>query len=1070
MSNQLKYDPTRTTLLRKQFMADMQRRFNKVSAAIQTLVVDEDCFGLITNYPTHLQETLIINAPAQVWRFNSDAGKVTAYRKWLNEQVNGSILTPIGGINNKPWTSIYIESAYMKGGIRAYTDLRKKDLAAARSMFVGGQKEFLKNTFSQSIAQRKMELLYTRAFTDLKGVTDAMGQQMSRILVSGLTKGQAPSVIARELRKNVATMTKTRANAIARTEVIASHAEGQLDSFAALGIDEVGVMAEWNTTGDDRVCAECDSLSGVVMTVAEAHGLIPRHTNCRCMWIPANVGEKKSKKQFFGKAAKLQTRKSVIAEAPKITERTIEEVIDKSTWAGKELIEREASDAKVLAREFLSPQLAPPPVNAGDAFNLLRTSDNVAVAMYPQQQYGLDAYSNALNLNSAEAEAMMRKYGLTKAQIYNDIYKSRLLQEKAVSTDKIYFGSDVAAAKRTSRMQLHDKIINSTLRNVQPVDGQANFVMTGGYPGDRTAMLEKVLGDWKHNYINIDSDLIKLALAKADGYAELGWRTASYQTEADMVVKKLMRIAKSENKNVLFNSTMRTYKNAFDTIRNFQVKGYNTSMLYSDMPLEKSIVNSIAKMYESSKIFVDPMYVASHGKQNIESYEKLKALIGYWKKFNVNVAEGGSPIQLEAGVNARAVKRATEQYKKMIGGKEAAKQSVKKAMEKVDKQAQKVLAEKKIAAAEKKMRAAANKERLAAQKAAEEAQVKASIQREEKRLREERIKAKIAERDESVTGKLRGESVHEVGKERIYMSTRTKEELDFIDNKMETSNITKITELKKKGVNESVIASNGIKGVFKNVEGEYDGVRSFIDAGTYYKREVAAYKVDRFIDMDIVPSTVVRKIDGKLGSFQHFQENAETLGDIRRMAGSGNNFKVYQQVENIERERVAFFDTLIGNQDRHKGNIMFKVMGKKDISTKEYKTYEEVQKAYKENLSTIAKDGKAVGIDNGLSFAEMSKASAVNEDGALYIRSYAYDSENTSLMGKTLPKSLLDKAQIIIDKEEEFRKELSPFLKGNEIDGVVERARWMLQNGKFPSQGDILEYKGMKYEWNIEAF
>jgi len=299
MTNILRRDPTRTTMLRKKFMADMTRRFKKLSKAIQVLVVDDDVFGL--EGPAILQAR-------QAWRFRTDAKKVKAFRAWLQQQVDAGILSPVGGVAGKPWTAPYIESAYKKGMLRAYTDLRAAELANHPSLFEGGQAEFIRTAFGQPEALHKIELLYERAFDELKGVTAAMGQQMSRVLADGLAHGRGPKKIAYELRKTVTKINKTRANVIARTEIIRAHAEGQLDSYEVLGVKEVGVMAEWSTAGDERVCEQCSDLEGSVMTIEEARGMIPLHPNCRCTWIPANVGEKK-KGQLWSKKAKAVSRK-----------------------------------------------------------------------------------------------------------------------------------------------------------------------------------------------------------------------------------------------------------------------------------------------------------------------------------------------------------------------------------------------------------------------------------------------------------------------------------------------------------------------------------------------------------------------------------------------------------------------------------------------------------------------------------------------------------------------------------------------------------------------------------------
>ena len=281
MRNPLKRDPSRTTLLRKKYMADMKRRFSAVSRAIEELIVKDDALGLITSEPLTFQQQV----PRQAWRFKSDANKVKSYRKWLQQQIDAKILT-VDAVSGKPWTATYAESAYRKGMTRAYTQIHSTELAKSVDFYEGSKAQFIKDVFAQPAVLSKIELMYTRAFDELKGVTAVMGQQMSRTLAAGLIKGDGPRAIARELRKNVSNLTKTRAMVIARTEVIMVHAEGQLDAFEMLGVEEVGIMAEWLTAGDNRVCEDCGALSGQVFTIDEARGMLPLHPNCRCAWIP----------------------------------------------------------------------------------------------------------------------------------------------------------------------------------------------------------------------------------------------------------------------------------------------------------------------------------------------------------------------------------------------------------------------------------------------------------------------------------------------------------------------------------------------------------------------------------------------------------------------------------------------------------------------------------------------------------------------------------------------------------------------------------------------------------------
>jgi len=336
MSNQMRSDPTRTSTLRKQMVADMTRRFKAVSKAIYELIVLDDSFGLDES------EIIAFNQQVerQVWRFQSNPQKVRSYRKWLQQQIDAEILTTVGGIDGRPWTAPYIESAYRKGGIRAYIDLRAGDFIDEDEGFIlGSKEEFIRIAFSQPTAQAQIELLYTRAFDELQGVTQTMSQQMSRILADGLVQGHGAAKIARSLRDNVTKLTNTRAKVIARTEIVRSHAEGQLDSFEFLGVEEVGIMAEWSTAEDDRVCPMCAPLEGVVMTIEEARGLLPRHPNCRCAWIPADV-KRREPGQLWGADKTSAIEESIQAEAPtgKRVKRSSDQVKTRSVWAGKELV------------------------------------------------------------------------------------------------------------------------------------------------------------------------------------------------------------------------------------------------------------------------------------------------------------------------------------------------------------------------------------------------------------------------------------------------------------------------------------------------------------------------------------------------------------------------------------------------------------------------------------------------------------------------------------------------------------------------------------------------------------
>lgn len=250
----------------------------------------------------------------QAFRFQTNPQKMRSFQRWFQKQVDEDILSV--DAQGKPWTAQYVNSAYRQGIVRAYVDKNKPALARSKEFYEGGREMFLRQAFSAPESVQKIEMLYQRSFDQLKGITSQMSQSLSRELSSGLANGLNPRTIARKISKSISEIERKRAEVIARTEIIHAHAEGQLDSFERQGVRELNIMAEWSTAGDDRVCEQCAPLEGVVLTIKEARGMIPRHPNCRCTWIPANVGED-TEEQITSASEKRQAVRESLGEGNK---------------------------------------------------------------------------------------------------------------------------------------------------------------------------------------------------------------------------------------------------------------------------------------------------------------------------------------------------------------------------------------------------------------------------------------------------------------------------------------------------------------------------------------------------------------------------------------------------------------------------------------------------------------------------------------------------------------------------------------------------------------------------------
>jgi SPP1 gp7 family putative phage head morphogenesis protein len=313
----------------------MKKRMGKLKRSIWEFVQGKDALGLkdrfqggpgsaarltgafgnkVVGNDSHDDKPTTLATPQpREFEFRTDAGKIQAFRDWLEEQIRADVLSSSpNGEPGKPWTAKYIESSYKKGRVNAFAVSK-----AAENLFEGAdfagktQENFIRTAFGQPETTRKLELLSTRSFEELKGITAAMSQQLNRTLANGLVEGQGAREIARSMMENVDGMTERRALVLARTEVIHAHAEGQLDSFTDLGVEEVGVEAEWSTAGDDRVCPQCEEMEGKTFSMEEAHGMIPLHPNCVLgdQFVEFQNGLAVTRAKYFGRIVRIQTAK-----------------------------------------------------------------------------------------------------------------------------------------------------------------------------------------------------------------------------------------------------------------------------------------------------------------------------------------------------------------------------------------------------------------------------------------------------------------------------------------------------------------------------------------------------------------------------------------------------------------------------------------------------------------------------------------------------------------------------------------------------------------------------------------
>lgn len=255
-------DPTRTTTLRKRFEQDVNARFRQMRGGVNRYFQDN----------------------AERFQFVRDDQKVAEFMRWL-EQEQSLVLgvqrgADIASAASQSWANEYVAEAYHSGVNQSASKLR----AAGADVDMS----WVSNALRRPAHAERMSLIYSRVYSELHGITEAMDQQISRILSEGIGRGLNPMELARQINEKVDSIGRNRARMLARTEVIAAHSDATLNSFVEAGIVGVDVEAEWLVAaGACEVCLAIQQ-SGPY-SIQEARGMLPAHPNCRCAWAPVVV-------------------------------------------------------------------------------------------------------------------------------------------------------------------------------------------------------------------------------------------------------------------------------------------------------------------------------------------------------------------------------------------------------------------------------------------------------------------------------------------------------------------------------------------------------------------------------------------------------------------------------------------------------------------------------------------------------------------------------------------------------------------------------------------------------------
>jgi hypothetical protein len=112
------------------------------------------------------------------------------------------------------------------------------------------------------------------------------------------------------------------------------------------------------------------------------------------------------------------------------------------------------------------------------------------------------------------------------------------------------------------------------------------------------------------------------------------------------------------------------------------------------------------------------------------------------------------------------------------------------------------------------------------------------------------------------------------------------------------------------------LEADGVKfrGIWKNPLGR---VKGFLES---WKWEIAAYRLDKLLGLNMVPVTVEKRFEGNVGSCQLWIEDTFTLKDKEEKKLNTPSYKVFPWNRALFIQRA--WDNLIFNEDRHQNQYL----------------------------------------------------------------------------------------------------------------------------------------------------
>jgi SPP1 gp7 family putative phage head morphogenesis protein len=303
-------DPSKN--LRDEFLREIRRRMREIRGLVREQVgYETDVFGLSQDgeQPAPDQTDRDDDDP-DVFRFQTRDENIDAFLRWFRDKLRRGLLEPkaVREVENgEHWTGELLRLTYAQAWQQARNRLRQEGVAVGALPGSDSDDDDLITALgSMPVPRQTLREVYLRTYENLQSIESDMTEVVRSTLLEGLRDGINPKEMARNLTDEIESLQKTRAEMLARTEVVNAYTSSSIDRYREAGVSAV-TQVERADASDSRVCPICERLDGRITPMSEIETATftfepgeddqpslageyavapPSHPGCRCALYP----------------------------------------------------------------------------------------------------------------------------------------------------------------------------------------------------------------------------------------------------------------------------------------------------------------------------------------------------------------------------------------------------------------------------------------------------------------------------------------------------------------------------------------------------------------------------------------------------------------------------------------------------------------------------------------------------------------------------------------------------------------------------------------------------------------